>query len=123
MTSDTPNDRRLHQRILFDAPTILKVESKHYHSSLIDISLKGVLLVRPGECQLNAGDSATVEIALAEGGPAIEIQGEVVHANPDILGITCIHIGLESIGHLRRLVELNLGDSDLLDREFEALLR
>jgi hypothetical protein len=28
---------------------------------------------------------------------------------------------MESIGHLRRLVELNLGDSNLLERELENL--
>ena len=31
------------------------------------------------------------------------------------------HIDLESISHLRRLVELNLGDSSLLERELAAL--
>ena len=32
------------------------------------------------------------------------------------------HIGLESIEHLRRLIELNLGDPEELERELGALI-
>jgi hypothetical protein len=39
----------------------------------------------------------------------------------DLLGFVCRHIDLESISHLRRLVELNLGDESLLERELAAL--
>ena len=39
----------------------------------------------------------------------------------DHLGFVCRHIDLDSISHLRRLVELNLGDESLLERELAAL--
>ncbi|HXK57002.1 MAG TPA: PilZ domain-containing protein, partial [Gammaproteobacteria bacterium] len=37
------------------------------------------------------------------------------------LGLRCVSIDMESIGHLRRLVELNLGDAELLHRDLESL--
>jgi hypothetical protein len=38
------------------------------------------------------------------------------------LGFQVQYIDLDSATHLRRLVELNLGDPALLEREFENLL-
>jgi hypothetical protein len=39
----------------------------------------------------------------------------------ELLGFVCQYIDLDSISHLRRLVELNLGDGSLLERELAAL--
>ena len=39
----------------------------------------------------------------------------------DLVGMVCRHIDVDSISHLRRLVELNLGDEALLERELAAL--
>jgi hypothetical protein len=36
--------------------------------------------------------------------------------------LRCENIDIDSITHLRRLVDLNAGDASLLDREFSALL-
>ena len=39
------------------------------------------------------------------------------------IGLQCESIDLDSITHLRRLVELNAGDPALLDRELSSLLK
>ena len=44
-----------------------------------------------------------------------------MHIEDDHTGYRCEHIDLDSISHLRRLVELNLGDPDILDRELSEL--
>ena len=51
----------------------------------------------------------------------IQMQMRVVHERDNQLGLACQHIDVESISHLRRLLELNLGDASLLDRELERL--
>lgn len=43
-------------------------------------------------------------------------------ARDGLLGFECQHIDLDSISHLRRLVELNLGDEELLERELALLV-
>ena len=45
----------------------------------------------------------------------------VAHEENKELGLKCKDIDVDSITHLRRLIELNLGDPDLLERELSAL--
>jgi hypothetical protein len=47
---------------------------------------------------------------------------ELVHKEKGRLGFKCKHIDIDSITHLRRLVELNLGNADMLERELSALI-
>ena len=48
---------------------------------------------------------------------------EVVHKTSHHLGLRSLHIDVESISHLRRIIELNLGDAELLNRELEMLIQ
>ncbi|MBC7183294.1 MAG: PilZ domain-containing protein, partial [Marinobacter sp.] len=47
---------------------------------------------------------------------------ELRHIEPHRLGFKCQYIDLDSATHLKRLVELNLGDQALLEREFAHLI-
>ena len=47
----------------------------------------------------------------------------VAHIDDKTIGFTCENIDLESISHLKRLVELNLGDKALLHRELASLIQ
>jgi hypothetical protein len=47
---------------------------------------------------------------------------QLTHDDHGQLGFVCKHISLESIERLRRLVELNLGDPQQLERELGALI-
>ena len=59
---------------------------------------------------------------LSEGGPAIIMEGMVIYQKGQFIGIECQHIDLDSMINLRRLVELNLGDERLLERELAEVL-
>jgi hypothetical protein len=50
------------------------------------------------------------------------MEVELVHDDHNQLGFHCSHIDVDSISHLRRLIELNLGDEAELERELAALL-
>ena len=45
----------------------------------------------------------------------------MTHAEAGRIGFRIEHIDMDSVAHLRRLVELNLGDPDLLKRDLAAL--
>lgn len=47
----------------------------------------------------------------------------LAHQKDGLLGLQCREIDLDSITHLRRLIELNLGSSELLERELGALVQ
>jgi hypothetical protein len=118
-----PHERRRFRRILFDAPVSLLVAGSEYRTTLIDISLKGALVQAPTPwpVDLRPAPPVLLCIALDQSGSQIKMQGHLVHQELRQVGFLCDHIDMDSITHLRRLVELNLGDSALLERELSAL--
>lgn len=118
--SDTANNRRRFQRIAFDAATELVQGDQRWAVELHDLSLKGLLIKAPADWH---GDPEQPFFASITLGTDTLVQMEVQQArnNNGLLGFVCKHIDLDSISHLRRLVELNLGDGSLLERELAAL--
>ncbi|MDP3846245.1 MAG: PilZ domain-containing protein [Pseudomonas sp.] len=118
--SDIANNRRRFQRIAFDAATELVQGEQRWDVELHDLSLKGLLIKAPANWHGDPERPFFASITLA---PDTLVQMEVLQArnNNGLLGFVCEHIDLDSISHLRRLVELNLGDGSLLERELAAL--
>jgi len=86
-----------------------------------DLSLKGALIERPPTLRLAPGTDCRLELSLGAE-QSIALQGVVAHLDARRIGMLCRVIDIDSATHLRRLVELNLGASHLLDRELSALL-
>lgn len=120
--STEPENRRRFSRVEFDAQSVLYTDSGTTPVTLVDISLKGALVRLPAANAALAGQELTLEVQLAGHEQQIRMQCELAHAEGDQAGLKCLHIDLDSASHLRRLVELNLGDPDLLDREFTHLI-
>ncbi|SEE95407.1 PilZ domain-containing protein [Pseudomonas migulae] len=119
--SEHPADRRRFKRIAFDARTELSQGEFIWPVKLIDLSLKGLLIERPEPWLGDRENSFSIEIHLTN---EIEIKMDVqlTHDDNRHLGFVCRHISLESIERLRRLIELNLGDPQELERELGALI-
>ncbi|WP_428604818.1 PilZ domain-containing protein [Sedimenticola sp.] len=120
MTSQEQDDRRHFQRILFDAPVVVSVDDRPFQTKLIDISLNGALMESVDGFACQPGDRVTLNIRLGDEA-SIDMEAQISHLEGNQVGMHCLHIDMESIGHLRRLVELNLGDPELLERELSAL--
>jgi hypothetical protein len=120
MNSKQTDERRRFHRILFDAQTTAIHRGNDYRTAVEDVSLNGALVKRPEQWNGEVGDDLTITIQLDEQ-ETITMQTTVAHVEAEHLGLRCHHIDMDSITHLRRLVELNLGDSDLLERELDAL--
>jgi PilZ domain len=114
------NDNRHFHRILYTAEAILNCEEKAWDCEIIDLSLKGCLLsfMLPWEEDLEKLYTLTLQLSeqiqIKMGLTAMHIVGNKV-------GFKCEHIDIDSISELRRLVELNLGNSALLERDLLAL--
>ena len=50
------------------------------------------------------------------------MEVSVAHIEESRIGFYCQHIDIDSISHLHRLVELNLGNEKLLEREMSEML-
>lgn len=120
MNTSSENRRAFH-RIFFDANVAVIVDHKMYKTSLIDVSLNGALISDPEGISLNRGQAVRLEIDLGESHNLIAMDAVVTHLENDHIGLKMKQIDVDSISHLRRLVELNLGDSNLLHRDLEHL--
>lgn len=122
MAQTTGEERRRFSRISFHRPADLDVRIARASCELLDVSLKGALVEVPVGFPANLGVRCTLVIRLDAGDAVIQMEGEIVHRQGTMVGIRCTEIDLESISHLRRLVELNVGDDEILHRELSALV-
>jgi hypothetical protein len=114
-------ERRRFKRVLFDAPVTLVAGERTYKTTLIDLSLNGALVKKPSDWQSDNDQEVILSTSLDQAGSTIHMGARTAHLSATQIGFACNTIDLESITHLRRLIELNVGDYDLLERELEAL--
>ncbi len=114
-------ERRRFTRIPFDAECELHSDKGTAVVQLIDISLRGTLVESQRPLPIEPGDEARLHLYLAND-ILIEIPAILKHAKPPQYGFVAADMEIDSITHLRRLIELNLGDEALLERELEQLL-
>ncbi len=120
--NDNTENRRAFHRIFFEAPVTIIANNKPYKVHLIDISLNGALVSTSAELTAGIGDKVHLEIELGDSHHLIAMEASISHIEEDHIGLKREQIDMESISHLRRLVELNLGDSEMLHRDMEHLI-
>lgn len=118
--SDDHAERRRFSRIVFDASTELSQGDRRWQVELQDLSLRGLLVERPEDLSLHPDEPLQARVYLGFDAN-VYMEVELAWEREGLIGFTCKHIDLESISHLRRLVELNLGDEALLERELALL--
>jgi len=115
------DEKRRFTRIAFDADVLISKDGKEWRTALLDISLNGLLVDTPADWEAVAGERFHVEVIFTDSGSLIHAEASVAHLEQQQTGFQIASIDVESVGHLRRLVELNLGDEELLNRELAAL--
>lgn len=114
-------DRRQFTRIIFSTPATLTQKEKFWQTQLIDLSLKGALVNSPANWDLPTGSQLNIIFRLQGADIDIKMETHVAHVENDHLGLKCDHVDIDSATHLRRLIELNVGDDQLLHRELDLL--
>jgi hypothetical protein len=120
MASPPPDQRRF-TRIPVDLHGVLTDASGTWEVALLDISLKGALVSRPARWEGRCGEQCTLDLQLTEQ-VGIRMEATVAHLDQHRVGCHCERIDLDSMSHLRRLVEVNLADPALLERDLSALV-
>ena len=115
-------ERRHFARVSFDAPAELVTVDARLRVSVLDLSLKGALVQLVGPASLEPGTACLLSIPLDTEEQRIVMGAEIAHLDGARAGLICRSIDIESITHLRRLIEVNLGEAALLERELKALL-
>ncbi len=110
-------------RILFSIKAELEVEDNTYPVSIHDISLNGALITAVDSETSLKGKLGTLHFLLSDRESEVTMNIAVVHEEDHETGLQCNAIDIDSVTHLRRLVELNLGDSEQLNKELSQLSR
>jgi len=104
-------------RIPFHGDVRLKHGDQTLAVQLLDISLKGALLECKDSPAIALQDTCRLQLPMAEDGAGITMAGRVVHLDGNQVGIEITEIDVTSLTRLRRLIELNSGDPQLMHRE------
>ena len=124
MPTESQTERRRFSRIPFHIEANIQAETgeTYLNCEVIDVSLNGLLITKPDNWVGKDADIHQVTLLLENGLTVINMNTAVAHIDNASVGFICEHIDLTSISHLKRLVELNLGDEDILQRELSALI-
>lgn len=113
---------RRFKRITFHRPAVLDLHTLRAECEVLDVSLKGALVEVGPTVRPKVGDTCSLVIRLDGGDSVVRMDGEVAHVHGSHVGVKADEMELESVEHLRRLVEVNLGDEEELHRELAALV-
>ena len=118
MTPD--KEKREFHRIFYNSGAKLTTENQLLDCEIVDICLNGCLLRFNQAWNGNLEYLHKLDLELSEDN-IISMELSAAHIIDNLVGFKCEHIDIESITQLRRLVELNLGDSQLLERDLMSL--
>ena len=113
-------ERRRFRRFRFNSVVRVLHGDLAWDCALLDISFRGFLARCPDGWQPSPGDRLRVEWRLAEL-IKLELDAVVMHAADGRMGCIWEARDAQSFAHLKRLVEMNLGDPKLMARELKAL--
>lgn len=119
-------ERRRFSRVTFSGDCSLSEEIageiEISKTDLVDISLNGALVHRPDSWHDEPDTLVNLNLTLSGSDIILEISGIVCHQEDELLGIKFLTLSLESISHLKRLIQLNLANSELMHREMSQLI-
>jgi hypothetical protein len=118
--TDPARNQRHFSRVPFETPVRMIGTHGSTAVHLLNISLKGALVSRPPDWAIAPGTLLALELMLVDN-EHIRANVKVAHIEENRVGLFWEHIDLDSMTHLRRLVQLNLGDAAQLDRELATM--
>jgi hypothetical protein len=125
-TKNDPNlttpgsERRTYSRVPFNAEIVMQSGHEEWSCNLVDISLKGMLVEPPSDLDIDINNPCAVALFLGDEA-SIHARVKIAHTDNGHWGLEWLHIDVDSLKHLRRLLELNLKDPSLLNRELSEL--
>lgn len=117
-------ERRRFSRILHQAPAKVEQRDLAIEARIQDLSLHGLLMkVEETEALDPALPAlpAHVTFSFDQSEQVITLKAQIVDVSKCEIRLKIIKIDIESISQLKRFIELNVGNNDLLNRELEHL--
>lgn len=113
-------ERRSYNRIPFQAEILMQSGNEEWSCNLLDISLCGMLVEPPENIDIDLNQPCAMALFLGEN-VSIHARVRIMHHDSETWGLRWLQIDMSSLQHLRRLLELNTNNPDLLTRELSEL--
>ena len=120
---ESMGERRNFKRVPFATKAEINCNSNKYHGELLNISLRGALVHGQGEIPLAQGSRCELLIHLPDSEITLQFETDIIYCQDNRIGFKFISEDIETASHLRRLLELNIGSSEEIDREVAFWLR
>lgn len=114
--------KRQFSRVTFHGIAYLDMASFSCVTQVLNLSLKGALVKKPSDWPAAFLHKMQLRLVLTDYPIELSMRVSLAHQSDTVLGLHCEAIDIESAAHFRRLLQLNLGDADLLDLELWQLL-
>jgi len=117
------DERRNYQRVHFTCNAEINCNDKKYHGELFDISLQGAKVLGKDTIPFAEGNRCKLSLRLPDSEITMQFEADIIHLQEKIFGFKFVGEDLETATHLRRLLELNIGSSEALEREVSIWLK
>ena len=108
-------EKRRFPRAPFDGEAHLQANGSTMPVELMDISLRGALLSLPEGIALSRGDDGELTLLMEDSELRIPLPVTVRRTQGQLAGVEFGKVEVEAMQHLRRLLELHLGEGENLD--------
>lgn len=105
-----PDDKRRFSRVPFEGTARLHINERLLPVELLDISVRGAQVRLPKGERVNPNDECKLTLTLDDSPIHLTLESQIRHAEDDQAGLVFVLIDVTDMQHLRRIVELNLGD-------------
>ncbi|ANZ09100.1 PilZ domain-containing protein [Vibrio parahaemolyticus] len=109
-------EKRRFSRIIYQAPAQLEQRDLRLNATIQDLSLQA-----EGLDTLNPALLVDVGFSFHQSEQEITLTAQIVDVAQDQIRLKITNIGIESISQLKRFIELNVGNNELLNRELDHL--
>ena len=113
---------RRFRRIPFEAEVTLYIGQENWSGELLDVAMKGAMVGTDTPLPLPLGSKCNLCITLTGSPVSLNFQAELLYYEDNRYGFKFISEDLETLTHLRKLIELNTGDAEATRSELSTLL-
>ena len=114
--------KRRFRRVPFATLVTLKSGQEVWTADLLDVALRGAMVGTATALPFDVGAKCTLCISLPGTPISLEFQANLVHSEENHYGFKFISEDLETLTHLRKLIELNTGDAEATRTELSSWL-
>ncbi|MFM2615051.1 PilZ domain-containing protein [Vibrio campbellii] len=114
-------ERRRFSRIIYQVPALIEQGNLAMQATIQDLSLHGLLLNVEDAKPLDSLLPVEVGFSFIQSEQMMQFSADIISIAGNEIRLKISNIDIESISQLKRFIELNVGNNELLNRELEHL--